>query len=122
MNVSHAKARIDRLHMFLNELDEEIKQKNEIINKSETEIVHRNAIIERKQGVIDQYNKRLEQMIAKAGVGGATLMFKYCVCVSCFLKFEVIYQGCQLLSSYALIWHRVTLQRNIDIQDIKCSI
>ena len=49
-------------------LDDEIAAKNEIINRSETEIVKRNAIIERKQGIIDQYNKRLELMITSAGV------------------------------------------------------
>ena len=60
--------------MVLDELDEEIRQKNEIISKSEAEIVKRNAVIERKQGVIDQYNKKLEQMIAQAGVSGLQIL------------------------------------------------
>ena len=68
LEVSHTKSRTERLSMILDELDEEIKQKNEIISKSEAEIVKRNAVIERKQGVIDQYNKKLEQMIQQAGV------------------------------------------------------
>ena len=68
LEVSHTRARAERLKNILEELDEEIKQKNEIISKSEADIVKRNAMIERKQGIIDQYNKKLEQMIAQAGV------------------------------------------------------
>ena len=60
--------RIERLKKILGDLDEDIRQKNEIISRSEAEIVKRNAIIERKQGVIDQYNKKLELMISQAGV------------------------------------------------------
>ena len=60
--------RIERLQGIMKELDEEIRQKNEIITRSDNEMVHRNAIIERKQGVIDQYNKKMEQLISSAGV------------------------------------------------------
>ena len=52
----------------MDELDEEIRAKNDIITKSENEIGKRNALIGRKQGVIDQYNKKLEALIAEAGV------------------------------------------------------
>ena len=74
LEVSHTKTRTERLKKMMGELDEEIKQKNEIISRSEAEIVKRNAIIERKQGVIDQYNKKLEQMIAQAGVNSLLLI------------------------------------------------
>ncbi|CAH1795383.1 unnamed protein product, partial [Owenia fusiformis] len=67
LEVSNTKTRIDRLNIILEGLDDEIRSKNEIITKSENEIVRQNAIIERKQGVIDQYNKKLEQMISSAG-------------------------------------------------------
>ena len=68
LEIANVKARLERLHKIASDYDDQIAQRNEIISKSETEIVHRNAIIERKQNIIDQYNKKLEQMISKAGV------------------------------------------------------
>ena len=68
LEISNTRMRIERLQSILGELDEEIRQKNEIITRSENEMVHRNAIIERKQGVIDQFNKRMEALISSAGV------------------------------------------------------
>lgn len=68
LEVSNVKARIERLIKISAELDDEIARQNEIISRSETEIVRRNAIIERKQNLIDQFNKKLEVMISKAGV------------------------------------------------------
>lgn len=67
LEISNCITRIERLQKILTELDKEIKQKNDIISTSEVEIVRRNAIIERKQVVVDQYNKKLEQMISQAG-------------------------------------------------------
>ena len=66
--MSHTQTRCERLQKITEQLDNEIHSKNEIISKSEAEMTKRNAIIERKQGVIDQYNKKLEQMIISAGV------------------------------------------------------
>jgi hypothetical protein len=57
-------------------LDQEIAERNEIINKSEAEIVRRNAIIERKQNVIDQYNKKFEVLVSKAGVSLYSLVIR----------------------------------------------
>lgn len=68
LQISNVKARIERLQKISADLDNEIARQNEIINKSESEIVRRNAIIERKQNLIDQFNKKLEVMITKAGV------------------------------------------------------
>lgn len=68
LEISNVQTRIERLGKIMDQLDEEIAQKNEIISRSEQEIVKRNAIIERKQNIIDQYNKRLETLISKAGV------------------------------------------------------
>lgn len=62
------KATIANLRASLDELEAIIGQKNDIINKSENEGVKRNAVIERKQQIIDQFNKKLEQMISQAGV------------------------------------------------------
>ena len=63
--------RIERLDRIVSELNDEIAQKNNIVSRCEAEMVKRNAIIERKQGVIDQYNKKLEHMITSAGVSAA---------------------------------------------------
>ena len=68
LEVSNTLTRVERLKAILKDLDETIAAKNEIINRSDTEIIKRNAVIERKQGVIDQYNKKLEHMITSAGV------------------------------------------------------
>ena len=68
LEISNVQTRIERLGKILEQLDEEIGGKNEVISRSEAEIVKRNAIIERKQNIIDQYNKKLEVLISKAGV------------------------------------------------------
>ena len=72
LEIANVVSRIERLKKILAGVDDEIAAKNEIITRSEAEIVHRNATIERKQGVIDQYNKRLEVMISQAGVSTHT--------------------------------------------------
>ena len=68
LEVANVKGRVERLMKVSKDLDDQIGQQNEIINRSEAEIVRRNAVIERKQNIIDQYNKKLEQLISKAGV------------------------------------------------------
>lgn len=52
----------------MDQLNAEIYQKNEDISKIEGEIVKRNAVIERKQGTIDQFNKKIDQIKSSAGV------------------------------------------------------
>jgi hypothetical protein len=56
-------------------LKAEIEDKNHIISKSEIEIKKRVLLIEQKQGIMDLYNKKIEQMIEKAGVSGSTIVF-----------------------------------------------
>ena len=73
LEIANVRARIERLMKITADLDNQIAQKNEIISRSEAEIVKRNAIIERKQNIIDQFNKKLEQMISKAGVRGFSI-------------------------------------------------
>lgn len=68
LEISNVQTRVERLQKIMAGIDMEIAARNEIINKSENEIVRRNAIIERKQNIIDQYNKKLEVLISKAGV------------------------------------------------------
>ncbi len=76
LDTSNVKARTERLKKILQGLDDEIRQKNDIISKSENEIIKRNAVIERKQNLIDQFNKKLEHMITSAGVSSTCL----CLC------------------------------------------
>ena len=66
---SNVKARIERLKKIAGDLDNDIGNKNDIVNRSDQEILKRNVVIERKQNIIDQFNKKLEQMIQAAGVG-----------------------------------------------------
>jgi len=68
------RARLANLKEALAELEEVIGAKNEIITRSDNESIKRNAIIERKQQVIDQFNKKLEQMISQAGVSDVIIM------------------------------------------------
>lgn len=68
LEISNVCTRIEQLDKVMAALDDTIRQKNEIINRSDIEIVRRNAIIERKQNLIDQYNKKLENLISSAGV------------------------------------------------------
>ncbi|XP_035694889.1 coiled-coil domain-containing protein 40-like [Branchiostoma floridae] len=67
LEISYTTSRIKRLQKTMEELDEEIRMKNDMISKSEGEIIKRNAVIERKQGVIDQYNKRVDQLLTSTG-------------------------------------------------------
>ena len=44
-----------------------ISLQNELIAHSQSEIIRKNAIIERKQGQIDQFNKKIDQLQSKEG-------------------------------------------------------
>jgi len=67
LDISNTTTRVRQLQDIMDNLNEEIHQKNATISKIEGEIVKRNAIIERKQSTIDQYNKRIDQMRNKDG-------------------------------------------------------
>lgn len=60
--------RIRSLKKQLEELELEIRAKNDLITRAEQEVSKRNAVIERKQTNIDQYNKKLEQLLSLGGV------------------------------------------------------
>lgn len=49
-------------------LRREIDDRNRIVSKSESEIRQRVLLIEAKQGQVDLYNKKIDQLIEKAGV------------------------------------------------------
>ncbi|KAM7433427.1 Coiled-coil domain-containing protein 40 [Porites harrisoni] len=67
LDISNTTTRVRQLQDIMDNLNEEIHQKNATISKIEGEIVKRNAIIERKQSTIDQYNKRIDQMRNNSG-------------------------------------------------------
>ena len=71
---TECKSRIASLTKSLAELEKEIAEKNELIGKAEAEATKRNAVIELKQTSIDQYNKRVEQLVMTSGV---SLEFMY---------------------------------------------
>ena len=68
MDISNTTTRVRQLQDVMDNLNEEIHQKNGTISKIEGEIVKRNAIIERKQSTIDQFNKKIDQLRSKDGV------------------------------------------------------
>ena len=70
LDIANTTTRVRQLQDIMDNLNDEIHQKNATISKIEGEIVKRNAIIERKQSTIDQYNKRIDQMRSKDGVRG----------------------------------------------------
>ncbi|XP_060027838.1 coiled-coil domain-containing protein 40 isoform X2 [Erinaceus europaeus] len=49
------------------ELDQEVKKATELISNSQSEISRRTILIERKQGLINFFNKQLEQMVSELG-------------------------------------------------------
>ncbi|XP_039265191.1 coiled-coil domain-containing protein 40-like isoform X1 [Styela clava] len=60
-------ARTTELQKQLDELEKHIVSSNELINRAEHDASKRNAVIERKQTIIDQYNKKLEQIVMSSG-------------------------------------------------------
>lgn len=68
MNTTHTNCRLTILQRTLCELDKEIKNIHDLINRSESEIAKCSLLIENKQGVIRQYNKKLEVLLSQQGV------------------------------------------------------
>ena len=68
LEISNTTSRIRRLQETLSDINGEIHQKNDTISRIENEIMKRNAVIEKKQGAVDQYNKKIDQILSKEGV------------------------------------------------------
>lgn len=66
--VAKVKSETKELSKHLSLMERDIKEKNETITKLEIETNRNNIYVERKQGTVDNLNKKLEQMIASAGV------------------------------------------------------
>eukprot|EP00794_Sanderia_malayensis_P008980 gene8980-9938_t len=67
LEISNATSRVRRLQDTLASINNDIHQKNETISRIENEMVKRNAVVEKKQGTIDQYNKKIDQILSKEG-------------------------------------------------------
>lgn len=68
LNATHTNCRLTILQKTLCELDKEIKNIHDLISCRESEIAKCSLLIENKQGVISQYNKRLEMILSQQGV------------------------------------------------------
>ncbi|KFW67451.1 Coiled-coil domain-containing protein 40, partial [Pygoscelis adeliae] len=67
LNATHTNCRLTILQKTLCELDKEIKNIHDLISCRESEIAKCSLLIENKQGVISQYNKRLEMILSQQG-------------------------------------------------------
>ncbi|XP_070630031.1 coiled-coil domain-containing protein 40 isoform X2 [Bos indicus] len=67
LDITNTNCRLDMHQKILAELDKEVKKVNDLINNSENEISRRTILIERKQGLINFFNKQLEQMVSELG-------------------------------------------------------
>ncbi|XP_058531635.1 coiled-coil domain-containing protein 40 [Ochotona princeps] len=67
LDVTNTSCRLDSHRKALAELDKEVKKLNELITNSENEISRRTILIERKQGLINFFNKQLEQTVSELG-------------------------------------------------------
>ncbi|XP_049668077.1 coiled-coil domain-containing protein 40 [Accipiter gentilis] len=67
LNATHTNCRLTILQKTLCELDKEIKNIYDLISCRESEIAKCSLLIENKQGVISQYNKRLEMILSQQG-------------------------------------------------------
>ena len=68
LDITNTNCRLDAHQKTLAELDKEVKKVNDLITNSENEISRRTILIERKQGLINFFNKQLEQMVSELGV------------------------------------------------------
>ncbi|XP_012861724.2 coiled-coil domain-containing protein 40 [Echinops telfairi] len=67
LNITNTDCRLEGHQKVLAELDKEVKRLTELIANSESEISRRTILIERKQGLINFFNKQLEQMVSELG-------------------------------------------------------
>uniref|UniRef100_A0A8D0B8R3 Coiled-coil domain 40 molecular ruler complex subunit n=1 Tax=Salvator merianae TaxID=96440 RepID=A0A8D0B8R3_SALMN len=67
LDITSTKCKLNMLEKTFSDLDKEMDNMNDQINHSEAEIAKRNLMIGRKQGIINLYNKKLEQIIFQLG-------------------------------------------------------
>ena len=87
LEISNASTRVRQLQEVMDSLNQEIYMKNETISRIESELIKRNAVIERKQGTIDQFNKKIDQLRNKDGVRSQPQSSEVKICLfSAFLN------------------------------------
>uniref|UniRef100_A0A8C6RLC8 Coiled-coil domain containing 40 n=1 Tax=Nannospalax galili TaxID=1026970 RepID=A0A8C6RLC8_NANGA len=67
LDITNTHCKVEMHQTTLTELDKEVKRINELITNSESEIARRTILIEKKQGLINFFNKQLEQMVSELG-------------------------------------------------------
>ncbi|XP_020856436.1 coiled-coil domain-containing protein 40 [Phascolarctos cinereus] len=67
LNITNTNIRKEEYQATLMELDKEVEKMNELITNSESEIARRTILIERKQGLINVFNKRVDQILSELG-------------------------------------------------------
>ncbi|XP_058140823.1 coiled-coil domain-containing protein 40 isoform X3 [Dasypus novemcinctus] len=67
LSITNTSCRLDGHRKTLAELDKDVKQVGDLIANSESEISRRASLIERKQGLLNFFNKQLEQMVSELG-------------------------------------------------------
>ncbi|KAM6245384.1 coiled-coil domain-containing protein 40 isoform 2-T2 [Porphyrio hochstetteri] len=67
LNTTRVTGRLMVLQKTLCELDKEIKTTHDLISGRESEITKCSVLVEKKQGVIGQYNRRLEVILSQLG-------------------------------------------------------
>ncbi|XP_040438119.1 coiled-coil domain-containing protein 40 isoform X1 [Falco naumanni] len=67
LDATHTNCRLTILQKTLCELDEEVKNICDLISCRESEIAKCSLLSENKQGIISQYNKRLEMILSQQG-------------------------------------------------------
>lgn len=68
LDITNTTCRLGMHQKMLAELDKDVQKVNDLITNSENEISRRMVLIERKQGLINFFNKQLEQMVSELGV------------------------------------------------------
>lgn len=68
LDITSTACRLDMHQKTLADLDKDVRKVNDLITSSENEISRRMVLIERKQGLINFFNKQLEQMLSELGV------------------------------------------------------
>nr|XP_019591186.1 PREDICTED: coiled-coil domain-containing protein 40 isoform X3 [Rhinolophus sinicus] len=67
LDITNTTCRLGMHQKMLAELDKDVQKVNDLITNSENEISRRMVLIERKQGLINFFNKQLEQMVSELG-------------------------------------------------------
>ncbi len=68
LEVARVRAETKQLNQTVQELEEEIKKRNDFLNKVQSQIRQANITVQRKQNHIDLLNRKLERLLKESGV------------------------------------------------------